>query len=379
MFKGRDFGYDSGMMASSEVAIAEKLVTWYEMSHRSLPWRETSDPYAIWLSEIMLQQTQVASVLPYYERFLAKFPTIRVLAAASLDEVLKSWEGLGYYARARNLHKAAQALMKDHGGNFPSSFEAIHALPGIGESTAGAIATFAFKNPHPILDGNVKRVLSRLRGIEEPVQTSSVQTRLWETSRALLPQEPEAAYAFNQAIMELGATLCTPKQPDCPRCPWRDDCQAFAQGRQDKIPLKQPAKKTPHYTIGVGVVRQDDKLLIALRPEEGLLGGLWEFPGGKCRDDETLQSCVKREILEETGLTVHVGAEIARIKHAYSHFRITLHAFDCDYLSGTPEPKASQRLLWVPLEEIEQYAFPKANKAILKALKSQTSRQLTLC
>jgi len=345
----------------------EQLITWYRQSHRDLPWRKTSDPYAIWVSEIMLQQTQVATVLPYYERFLTQYPTIQSLAEASLDSVLKSWEGLGYYARARNLHKAAQKI---NPGKFPDTFEEVFALPGIGQSTAGAILTFAFKQPHPILDGNVKRVLSRFYAVEQ------VQ---WEHSAGLLPQDPQEAYDFNQALMELGATLCTPKQPQCNSCPWQTDCQAHALGLQDQLPVKPPKKISPHYTIGVGVIHQNDKILIALRPEDGLLGGLWEFPGGKCQPEESLKDCVARELLEETGLTVSVGSKIATVNHAYTHFKITLHAFHCEVISGQAEPKTSQQLMWVSLKEIDRYAFPKANKHVLEALKSKTDRQLQLC
>jgi A/G-specific adenine glycosylase len=359
--------------------VAQKLVSWYRTEHRQLPWRETSEPYAIWLSEIMLQQTQVATVLPYYARFLTRFPTIEALAQAPIDDVLKSWEGLGYYARARNLHKAAQKMMTDHGGRFPETFEAVHDLPGIGQSTAGAILTFAFHNPHPILDGNVKRVLSRLYGVDKPVQDTAATTLLWEKSRNLLPAEAQDAYDFNQAVMELGATLCTPKKPSCPRCPWLEECVAKREGREHEIPIKVAAKATPHYTIGVGVIWHEGRVLIALRPAEGLLGGLWEFPGGKCNEKESLKDCVKREIAEEIGIEITVGHKIETVKHAYSHFKITLHAFECQYVSGTPEPRSSQAIKWVTLEEIDQYAFPKANKRVLEALHKHPGRQLTLC
>lgn len=366
-------------MRKSSSSVSTKLVEWYRQSHRDLPWRNTSDPYAVWVSEIMLQQTQVATVLPYYARFLEQYPSITALAQAPLDEVLKAWEGLGYYARARNLHKAAQCIVKDYGGVFPQTFEAVHALPGIGQSTAGAILTFAFKQPHAILDGNVKRVLARLYAIEQPVQEPKTADILWEKSRALLPDNPETAYDFNQAIMELGATICTPKNPECSRCPWQQNCHAFTQGRQDELPVKKPVKATPHYTIGVGVVWRDDTVLIALRPEEGLLGGLWEFPGGKCETDETIKECIRRELKEETGLEVSVGSCLAVVKHAYTHFKITLHAYQCQYVSGVAEPRSAQQLRWVTLDEIERYAFPKANKKVLESLKCHPGHQLTLC
>lgn len=359
--------------------VSQKLLAWYRFSHRDLPWRNTSDPYAIWLSEIMLQQTQVQTVLPYYDRFLAHYPTIAHLADAPIDDVLKQWEGLGYYARARNLHQAAKKIIGEHEGLFPDTFEAVHALPGIGQSTAGAILTFAHRKPHPILDGNVKRVLSRLEGITESVMDKAVIDQLWGKSAELLPDDAEDAFDFNQAVMELGATLCTPKNPECGRCPWQTDCQANLKGLQNEIPRKEPTKVTPHHTIGVGVIWKDDRILIALRPEQGLLGGLWEFPGGKCKPDETLQDCVKREILEETGLTVQVGQKLETVKHAYTHFKITLHAFECHYVQGEAVPKASQALKWVTLDEIDQFAFPKANKKVLETLKLNPGKQLLLC
>jgi len=362
------------MVRHPKAQLQKRLLSWYQASFRQLPWRETSDPYAIWVSEIMLQQTQVVTVIPYYERFLARYPTIQALAEASLDNVLKTWEGLGYYARARNLHQAARKILAEHHGQFPDSLKAIQDLPGIGQSTAGAILTFAFRDPHPILDGNVKRVLSRLYAIEQSVQDPAVIQDLWAKSKALLPENPEQAYAFNQALMELGATLCTPKRPQCSECPWQADCQAFATGKQETLPVKPVKKPTPHYTIGVGVIYKEHRVLIALRPEQGLLGGLWEFPGGKCRPDESLKDCVAREILEETGLIVCVGAKITSVNHAYTHFKITLHAFECDYLSGEALPKASQALKWVGLDEIDHYAFPKANQKVLAALKSYSVR-----
>lgn len=356
--------------------IQKALLDWYRVSHRDLPWRNTRDPYEVWISEIMLQQTQVETVLPYYARFLERFPTVEALAKASQDEVLKLWEGLGYYARARNLHRAAKEILERYDGQFPKEFAAIHGLMGIGQSTAGAISTFAFAIPMPILDGNVKRVLSRLKAVQESIDDKTVIDSLWQISEELLPRNSEDAYAFNQAIMELGATCCTPKQPSCDICPWASLCETKQKGLQEEIPLRAKKKISPHYTIGVGVVFNDkNQVLIALRPEDGLLGGLWEFPGGKCQDHESLAECVKREIKEETDLIIEVETQLVTVKHAYTHFKITLHAFRCKLLSGKAQAKASQKLMWVELSELAQYAFPKANHAILThlALASESS------
>lgn len=354
----------------SKPGFAPALTAWYHASHRDLPWRNTHDPYAIWLSEIMLQQTQVRTVIDYYHRFLDRYPTIADLAAAPLDDVLKQWEGLGYYARCRNLHKAAQAIVAHHGGRFPETLEAVQALPGIGQSTAGAILTFAFGQKHPLLDGNVKRVLSRIFDVDADIQQTDVIRQLWQYSEALL-SETDDPYSYNQAIMELGATLCTPQNPRCLICPVQTFCQAFQQGAQHERPVKRASKTTPHFDIGIGVIWKDNKVFIQQRPAEGLLGGLWEFPGGKREPDESIEQTVLREIREELGLTVHLDEPIATVKHAYSHFRITLHAFHCTYLEGEPEPTAAQAWRWAGAEELSAYAFPKANKTVLeKVLKT---------
>lgn len=355
------------------------LTRWYNHHRRDLPWRNTKDPYAIWVSEIMLQQTQVNTVIPYYERFLTQFPTVEDLANAPLDQVLKAWEGLGYYGRCRNMHKAAQMIRDEYQCQFPSTLEAIQALPGIGQSTAGAIATFAFATPSPILDGNVKRVLARLMGLQTPLQDTTTIKQLWSLSHQLVPHDPQVAYDLNQGLMELGATLCSLKKPTCNQCPWQSACVAYETGQQDTLPLSTPKKPTPHYDIGVGVVWKGDQVMITLRPAEGLLGGLWEFPGGKCEPGESTKDCVVRELKEETDITVSVGSKLLEVKHAYTHFKVTLHVYECFYTHGTAKPLVAQDLKWVTLEELSQFAFPKANNHIIDFLKTQPARQLTLC
>jgi A/G-specific adenine glycosylase len=353
----------------TQTGFADALVAWYRAHHRDLPWRNTSDPYHIWLSEIMLQQTQVRTVLDYYRRFLERYPTIADLAAAPLDDVLKSWEGLGYYARCRNLHKAAQMVVQKFQGKFPCTLEEVQALPGIGRSTAGAILTFAYRQKHPLLDGNVKRVLSRVLDIGEDIAQNAVVNKLWEHSEALLAQTSDA-YAYNQAIMELGATVCLPQNPRCLLCPVQGHCIAQARGTQHERPVKTTKKATPHHHIAVGVIWKDGKILIQQRPAEGLLGGLWEFPGGKQEPGEALENTVLREIEEELGIQVQVQKHIASVKHAYTHFKITLHAYHCQYISGHPQPKAAQECRWVSPDRLPDFAFPKANKAVLEQVVS---------
>lgn len=353
---------------TEKAGFADDLIAWYEANGRDLPWRNTKDPYAIWLSEVMLQQTQVNTVLPYYEKFLRLFPTVQALADAPADTVLKAWEGLGYYSRCRNLQKAAQVIAFERGGQFPDTLEGMLALPGIGRYTAGAVLTFAFGQRQPILDGNVKRVLARIYNLDD--DPAVLESTLWKHSEALLAQAADP-YPFNQGLMELGATTCLPQNPRCMLCPVQAHCEAFAAGTQHELPRKAVKKATPHHHIAVGVIWHEDKMLIQQRPAEGLLGGLWEFPGGKQESGEVLEATVTREITEELGIEVTVGEKIATVKHAYTHFIITLHAYHCQYVSGTPEPKAAQGWRWVTLEELSDYAFPKANKVVLEALQRE--------
>jgi len=351
---------------------ASCLTAWYRTDHRDLPWRRTRDPYAIWLSEVMLQQTRVETVIDYYTRFIERYPTIADLAAADDQAVLKMWEGLGYYGRCRNLHKSAQTIVNEHNGVFPTRMEDVLALPGIGRSTAGAILTFGAGQRHPLLDGNVKRVLSRVFDVSDDSTATATVKRLWRDSEALLAQA-EDAYTFNQAIMELGARVCTPRAPRCDDCPVRAGCDAQEAGTQHERPVKPARKKTPHYDIGVGVIWKNHKVLIQRRPPEKLLGGLWEFPGGKHEGDETLEETVAREIAEELSIEVRVTDLVTTVRHAYSHFRITLYAYHCQFRSGTPTPRAATDWRWVKVHDLEDYAFPKANKDVLKVLLKQNA------
>jgi A/G-specific adenine glycosylase len=361
--------------STSKPGFAPALTDWYKAHHRVLPWRQTRDPYAIWLSEIMLQQTQVKTVIDYYHRFLGRFPTIADLAAAHINDVLKLWEGLGYYARGRNLHKAAQVMMERHNGQFPKTFEEAEALPGIGRSTAGAILTFGHGQKHPLLDGNVKRVLSRVADIDGDIAATAVVKQLWQLSEALL-SESDDPYSFNQGIMELGATICLPQNPRCLLCPVKTFCDAAARGTQHDRPVKAGAKAVPHHTIAIGVIWNDDQqIFIQQRPAEGLLGGLWEFPGGKQEEGETLEETIHREIREEVGIEVAVGERIAQVKHAYTHFKITPHAYHCRYLGGKPQANACQAWHWMEPERLSDFAFPKANKTVLEKVLADWKQQ----
>jgi A/G-specific adenine glycosylase len=345
--------------------LRRSLLDWYSHWGRSLPWRDTQDPYAIWISEIMLQQTQVKTVLPYYERWLQQFPTVQILATADQQEVLKAWQGLGYYARARNLHRAAQIIVDRHGGQFPARVEDVLDLPGIGRTTAGGILSAAFNAPYAILDGNVKRVLARLVAL--PAPPNRRLSDLWHLSETLL--DPHQPRNFNQALMDLGATCCTPKTPQCDRCPWQTACRAQSLNLQSQLPMSETRNPLPHKQIGVAVIwNAEGKILIDRRRPEGLLGGLWEFPGGKIEPGETVEACIQREIQEEIAIDIGVGDRLIIIDHAYSHFRVTLQVHHCQYLSGDPQPIECDEIRWVYPEELEQYPFPKANVQIIDAI-----------
>ena len=352
-------------------AFRSDLLDWYDDNKRSMPWRETDDPYRIWVSEIMLQQTRVDTVRDYYPRFLEAFPTVEALAAADRDEVLKYWEGLGFYARARHLHEAAQTVVDEHDGTVPTTMDAIRDLKGIGPYTAAAVLSIAHDKLHAVLDGNVTRVLTRVFAVEEDATTTSAQRELRRLANDLL--RPDRAGDFNQAMMELGALVCTPSTPLCDRCPLQNVCRAHEAGTEEDYPITPESEPVPHHDIAVGLVFDDDQLLIQRRPDEGLLGGLWEFPGGKQEDGETMETACRRELKEELGIDVAVEDLFYTLSHAYSHFKITLHAFRCHIEDGTPEAREDQPFTWVGLDELDDYAFPRANRRLIEELERRQS------
>ncbi|OQA43222.1 MAG: putative A/G-specific adenine glycosylase YfhQ [Chloroflexi bacterium ADurb.Bin325] len=346
------------------------LLHWMASARRDLPWRQRRDPYAVWVSEVMLQQTQAATVVPYFERWLTRFPDVETLAAAPLDAVLKAWEGLGYYARGRNLHRAAQLIVARHGGQLPRDRAALRALPGIGRYTAGAILSLAYGQPEPALDGNVRRVLCRLCDVAEDPRQPAVEARLWEVAGALAAAAPPGrAGDLNEALMELGALVCTPGVPACDACPLAEQCRARRRGVQAERPVRAARPSTPHYDMTAAVIADTSgRLLIVRRPDAGLLGGLWGFPGGAAQPDEPLPAAVERNVREQVGVAVAAGARLARVKHAYTHFRITLHAFACAWTGGAPACATCADARWVAAGELADYAFPATDRKIAEQI-----------
>jgi A/G-specific adenine glycosylase len=347
------------------------ILTWYETNARSLPWRGHVDPYRVWISEIMLQQTRVDTVIPYYQRWMQRFPDIRALAESSEQEVLNAWEGLGYYSRARSILKAARVIMSDHGGVLPYSRVELQKLPGLGRYSAAAVASIAFGRDEVVLDGNVKRVLSRCFNFEEPIDTKNGENRLWELAESLLP--PGRAGDYNQAVMDLGATVCTPRAPQCDHCPAAGICEARRLGLQDRLPVVTEKKPIPHFIVAAAVIRRGERVLIARRPSQGLLGGMWEFPGGKLEAGEGFPEALKREIREELGVEIEVGEELGQYRHAYTHFRVTLHAFEARLTGAEPEPLEASELAWVEPSRLGEYPMGKIDRIISNDLRVVTS------
>ncbi|MBI4766149.1 MAG: A/G-specific adenine glycosylase [Deltaproteobacteria bacterium] len=349
----------------------KKLIAWFQKHQRDLPWRVRRAPYSTWISEIMLQQTQVQQVVPYYHRFMERFPNIRSLAKATILEVLKVWEGMGYYSRARNLHQAAQIIVGRFAGKIPVDLQKLNELPGIGRSTAGAILSLAYNQPYAILDGNIRRVLIRFFNINQDSEKTTTIKKLWSLSQNILPLQN--AGLFNEALMELGALICTPKNPACSPCPLNRRCAGFSSGCPEALPVKKQKKPIPHFDVTAAVIQNGKKILITQRPEKGLLGGLWEFPGGKKEAGESLEQCLKREIQEELNIEIRVGDRFMQVRHAYTHFKITLHCFFCRKLKGRILPLGVKDFRWVYPDELEKFPFPRADQKVIEFLEKRNT------
>lgn len=346
------------MITSNPAAFRRALLAWYGTYKRSLPWRKTRDPYSIWVSEIMLQQTLVSTVRPYYERFIRRFPDLKTLASSSEEEVLRHWSGLGYYSRARNLHKAAQKIVQERGGNFPDDFDSVLDLPGIGRYTAGAILSIAFGKPHPVLDGNVSRVLSRLFAVRQPIGKPSVQKKLWGLAEELLDRRRSGD--FNQAMMELGATVCAPESPSCLICPVSLFCKAKVLGIQDELPKTEKKKETVPVQWDCLWVCRKNQVLLVRRPEsERFLKGQWGLPdwvrvGG--RKSERSQDDLEEAVWKRYGLKVKAGRLLKTAGHNITHHKIRLRAYEGRLVAErVSDASAKREFLWVPKEKAGDY------------------------
>lgn len=348
-------------------SFAPRLITWQRTHGRhDLPWQRTRDAYVIWLSEIMLQQTQVATVVPYYERFLARFPNVAALAAAPLDEVMALWSGLGYYSRARNLHRCAGEVVTQYGGSFPNDAVALATLPGIGRSTAAAIAAFAFGAHETILDGNVKRVLTRVFGIEGVPSEKRVENTLWELAESLLPTSEIEAYT--QGLMDLGATLCVRGRPHCTRCPFAQKCVAHLTGRERELPTPKPKKVLPQRQTLMLVLCDGESILLERRPPTGIWGGLWSLP--EALDEGALAACATH-----FGVTEPLQP-LASFTHTFTHFQLTIEP-RLAIVNGCGSSRysvADNNYAWVPLHDTNAYGLPTPVRRLTEKLKDSLDR-----
>lgn len=345
-------------------SLGRRLLAWYRRNQRSLPWRKTDDPYRIWISEIMLQQTQVDTVIPYYHRFLKTFPTVALLACAPLQNVLKAWENLGYYSRAKNIHAAARMVVEKFGGRIPDNLEVIQTLPGVGQYTAGAILSIAYGQALPAVDGNVRRILCRLFAIRKPVDDTREQKQLQKLAASLIPVKHPGD--FNQALMDLGATICKTKNPGCSRCPVACHCQARLQDLQNVLPVTRKAPAIPHRQAAAAVIHNSKgMLLVVQRPASGLLASLWKLPGGFIKADEDTEKSLRHSVKEELGISIWPGKHLASVNHTYTHFRITLQAYECRLLKGTPKPLGCQNWHWVSPSDLKKLPLSKIDRMLL--------------
>jgi len=325
-----------------------------------MPWRDHPDPYAVWVSEIMLQQTRVETVIPYFEKWMKLFPDVNSLAKAKERDVLNAWEGLGYYSRARNLYKAAKIIGSEHNGKLPRDLKALRSLPGIGAYTVGAIASIAFKMDEPTLDGNLRRVFARLYNVTEFADSSIGEKMLWDYARKNLPKGKAGDY--NQALMDLGATICLPKNPRCLLCPLTDMCEARKNGTQEQRPVLKPKKQVPHHVHAAGVIVKRGRVLLSQRPDGGLLAGMWEFP--KARVEGNPAKDLTKVLFSEYKLKVKKKEPVGVVQHAYTHFKVTVHAFWCE-AGSIPKNK---KLKWVKISELDDYPMGKVDRQIARKL-----------
>ncbi|RPH39730.1 MAG: A/G-specific adenine glycosylase [Desulfobulbaceae bacterium] len=352
-----------------KTSIEEPLLAWFRQTKRDLPWRRTYDPYHVWISEIMLQQTQMDRGVEYFRRWIARFPDVTAVAEAEEQEILKLWEGLGYYARARNLHRAAKVMKERHAGSIPCDYQTLRALPGIGPYTAAAIASIACNQNVPVIDANVARIFARLFDLDEPNKGSHFRKKLEQHALDLLPEGK--ARIFNQALMDLGGLICTPKNPSCEQCPLAHACLALLRGVVADRPVTGSRQKTIVIEMATGILAHAGRLFIQQRLADDIWGGLWEFPGGRLEKGETPEQAVVREYEEETGFAVKVCGHITTVIHHYTRYKVVLHCFACGAEGDVNSPKceAAQQNRWVLPTELAAYAFPAGHRKLLEHMR----------
>ncbi len=354
---------------TQQTSFSRDLTRWYAKNARRLPWRETRDPYKIWISEIMLQQTTVNAVIPYYEKWITIFPTVEDLKRAPLEKVLKVWQGLGYYQRVKNLHKAARIICAEHGGKVPQNPQTLRKLPGFGPYTTGAVASIAFDLPCTIIDANVRRVVMRLLALDGCADTSRDQ-RIEKFLQKTIPSRNTGT--FNQALMELGALICRNREPLCLLCPVKTHCVAHEKGIQETIP--KPRKRIiQDLDVAIGILQRGNKYLIQKRPSQGLLADLWEFPGGKIEKGETPQEALKRELKEELDIDITTSRLLMNVRHFYTQFRVNLHVFHCQPKSY-PRPNLLRK--WLPIDMLTEYPMPSGSAKIVARLQKNIDNPL---
>jgi A/G-specific adenine glycosylase len=348
------------------------LLAWYARYARDLPWRRTRDPYAVWVSEIMLQQTQVKTVVPFYERFLERFPDLRALARGSLDDVLRAWAGLGYYSRARNLHATARRIARDHAGRFPEDESVIRDLPGVGRTTAGAILSIAFGKKAAVLDANVARVLTRLFVVGLEPRSTQGQRVLWDLAERLVPEEQTSEW--NQALMELGAAVCLPDDPACLLCPVATRCEARKRGEADRYPVRATRRRARLVEGLCVIARRGETILFVQRPEKGLLGGLWEFPTTELRARARRAEAVRAFMRGTLGLEGEVGRRIASVRHVFTHRDLRLHLYPFDVVGGRLRSDHYRAHRWIRLHEVGRFPLSALTEKVFERVGKRPAR-----
>lgn len=329
-----------------------------------MPWRGEKDLYKIWLSEIMLQQTQIKTVIPYYKRWLREFPDVKSVAKADEEKILKFWEGLGYYTRARNFHQACKDIQEKYGGKIPESSVEFFSLKGVGPYTLAAVQSIGLNKNIPVLDGNVKRVTARLLGLNKPIKNGLHQIQQFLEDEIISSRKPGD---FNQAMMDLGRTVCLPKNPVCNMCPISNFCLAYKTVQTELIPIIEPKKKVPHYKMAVGMVWKNGRFLMGRRKSEGLLGGMWELPGFNL-DSGNENFRIEKLLESESGIVVKKGQTIGETRHTYSHFSIEMEAFGCEYISGVPHSSTHAQWKWITNEERQFLPVHRANQKLFDSI-----------